>query len=56
VLTLKGLKILHKWLALKIEKFKLEIHNDSTYSYSRGYQKCLKDIKEFIDIEISENK
>jgi len=53
---MKNLMILHKWLILKLNRYKTEIYNDSTYSWSRGYQKCLRDIQEFIEQIIYENK
>jgi len=53
---MKGLTILHKWLVMKIEQYKLEIYNESTYSWSSGYKRALIDIKEFVEIELEENK
>jgi hypothetical protein len=50
---MKDLMILHKWLVLKLDKYNLEKYNDSTYSWSRGYQQALRDIKEFIEQIIS---
>ncbi len=37
------------WLRTKIEEYNCEIYNNSSFDWSRGYLKALRDVYEFIN-------
>jgi hypothetical protein len=44
-----------EYLVQRVRDFKVDNHNQHTYDYSKGYQKCLFDILQFIQKEENSN-